>query len=144
VMFVILTMIVLVAAFGIVSTLIMLVMQKRREIAVLKSMGATGRGVMLIFIVQGMIIGISGTALGLLLGLLIAHNLDPIVSVVEWLFHFKAFPQEVYLLDKLPSRVLWPDVVAITVTAFLVSFLATILPSRQAAKVDPVVALRYE
>jgi lipoprotein-releasing system permease protein len=144
VMFVILTMIVLVAAFGIVSTLIMLVMQKRREIAVLKSMGATGPGVMLIFIVQGMIIGISGTLLGLLLGLLIAHNLDPIVAVVEWLFHFKAFPQEVYLLDKLPSRVLWPDVVAITVTALLVSFLATILPSRQAAKVDPVVALRYE
>ena len=144
VMFVILTMIVLVAAFGIVSTLIMLVMQKRREIAVLKSMGATGRGVMLIFIVQGMIIGISGTLLGLLLGLLIAHNLDPIVAGVEWLFHFKAFPQEVYLLDKLPSRVLWPDLVAITVTAFLISFLATILPSRQAAKVDPVVALRYE
>ncbi len=99
---------------------------------------------MLIFIVQGMIIGVAGTLLGLLLGLVIAHNLDPIVAVVEWLFRFKAFPQEVYLLDKLPSRILWPDVVAITVTAFLISFLATILPSRQAAKVDPVVALRYE
>jgi lipoprotein-releasing system permease protein len=144
VMFVILTMIVLVAAFGIISTLIMLVMQKRREIAILKSMGATSRGVMLIFVVQGMIIGASGTLLGLLLGLAIAHNLNPIVAAVEWLFRFKAFPQDVYLLDKLPSRILWPDVVAITAVAFLVSFLATIVPSRQAAKVDPVVALRYE
>jgi lipoprotein-releasing system permease protein len=144
VMFVILTMIVLVAAFGIISTLIMLVMQKRKEIAVLKSMGATGKSLMAVFIVQGMIIGAAGTILGLLAGLSIARNLDPIVAAVEWVFGFKAFPQEVYLLDKLPARILWPDVVAITVTAFLISFLATIIPSRQAARVDPVVAIRYE
>jgi lipoprotein-releasing system permease protein len=85
-----------------------------------------------------------GTALGLLLGLLIAHNLDPIVAAVEWIFGFKAFPQDVYLLDKLPARILWPDVVAISITALVISFLATILPSRQAAAVDPVVAIRYE
>ncbi len=144
VMFVILTMIVLVAAFGIISTLIMLVMQKRKEIAILKSMGATGTSLMLVFIVQGMIIGAAGTLLGLAAGLLIAGNLDPIVAAVEWLFRFKAFPQEVYLLDRLPSRVLWPDVAAITLTAFVITFLATILPSRQAARVDPVVAIRYE
>jgi lipoprotein-releasing system permease protein len=144
VMFIILTMIVLVAAFGIVSTLIMLVMQKQREIAILKSMGASGESIMGIFVLQGVIIGAAGTLLGLLAGLLIAHNLDPIVAAIEWLFHFKAFPQDVYLLDKLPSRILWPDVLAIALTAFLVSFLATILPSRQAARVDPVVALRYE
>jgi len=144
VMFVILTMIVLVAAFGIISTLIMLVMQKRKEIAVLKSMGATGGSLMAVFIVQGMIIGAAGTLLGLLAGLGIAKNLDPIVATVEWLFGFKAFPQDVYLLDKLPARILWPDVVAITVTAFVISFLATIVPSRQAARVDPVVAIRYE
>ncbi len=144
VMFVILTMIVLVAAFGIISTLIMLVMQKRKEIAVLKSMGATGGSLMAVFIVQGMIIGAAGTLLGLLAGLGIAKNLDPIVAAVEWLFGFKAFPQDVYLLDKLPARILWPDVVAITVTAFVISFLATIVPSRQAARVDPVVAIRYE
>lgn len=144
VMFVILTMIVLVAAFGIISTLIMLVMQKRKEIAVLKSMGATGGSLMAVFIVQGMIIGAAGTILGLLAGLAIAKNLDPIVAVIEWLFGFKAFPQDVYLLDKLPSRVLLPDVVAITITAFIISFLATIIPSRQAARVDPVVAIRYE
>ena len=144
VMFVILTMIVLVAAFGIVSTLIMLVMQKRKEIAILKSMGATNRSIMCVFVVQGVIIGIAGTALGLLAGLLIAHNLDPIVAAVEWVFGFKAFPQDVYLLDKLPARVLWPDVLAIGITAFLVSLLATILPSRQAAQIDPVVSLRYE
>jgi lipoprotein-releasing system permease protein len=144
VMFVILTMIVLVAAFGIISTLIMLVMQKRKEIAVLKSMGATGGSLMAVFIVQGMIIGAAGTILGLLAGLAIAKNLDPIVAAIEWLFGFKAFPQDVYLLDKLPSRVLWPDVVAIAITAFIISFLATIIPSRQAARVDPVVAIRYE
>jgi lipoprotein-releasing system permease protein len=144
VMFVILTMIVLVAAFGIISTLIMLVMQKRKEIAILKSMGATGRSLMAVFIVQGMIIGAAGTLLGLLAGLVIAGNLDPIVAAIEWAFGFKAFPQDVYLLDKLPSRVLWPDVIAITITAFVISFLATIIPSRQAARVDPVVAIRYE
>lgn len=144
VMFVILTMIVLVAAFGIISTLIMLVMQKRKEIAILKSMGATGGSLMALFIVQGMIIGAAGTLLGLLAGLTIAKNLDPIVAAIEWIFGFKAFPQDVYLLDRLPSRVLWPDVVAITITAFVISFLATIIPSRQAARVDPVVAIRYE
>jgi lipoprotein-releasing system permease protein len=144
VMFVILTMIVLVAAFGIISTLIMLVMQKRKEIAILKSMGATGRSVMGIFVVQGLLIGAAGTLLGLLGGLLISSNLDPIVKGIELLFGFKAFPQDVYLLDKLPSRILWPDVLAISVTAFLISLLATILPARQAATVDPVVAIRYE
>jgi lipoprotein-releasing system permease protein len=144
VMFVILTMIVLVAAFGIISTLVMVVMQKRKEIAVLKSMGATNRSIMGIFIVQGVLIGLAGTGLGLLLGLTIANNLDPIVASIEWAFGFKAFPQDVYLLDKLPSRVLWPDVVAISVTSVLISLLATILPSRQAAAVDPVVAIRYE
>lgn len=144
VMFVILTMIVLVAAFGIISTLVMLVMQKRKEIAILKSMGATNRSVMSVFIVQGLIIGVAGTGLGLLLGLAIAHNLDAIVVAVEWVFGFKAFPQDVYLLDKLPSRVLWPDVLAISVTSVLISLLATILPSRQAAAVEPVVAIRYE
>jgi lipoprotein-releasing system permease protein len=144
VMFVILTMIVLVAAFGIISTLIMLVMEKRKEIAVLKSMGATGGSLMAVFIVQGMIIGAAGTILGLLAGVAIAKNLDPIVAAIEWLFGFKAFPQDVYLLDKLPCRVLWPDVVAIAITAFIISFLATIIPSRQAARVDPVVAIRYE
>ena len=144
VMFIILTMIVLVAAFGTISTLIMLVMQKRKEIAVLMSMGATSRSLMAVFIAQGMLIGAAGTVLGLLLGLTIANNLDPIVVAVEWLFGFKAFPQDVYLLDRLPSRVLWPDVIAITVTAFVISLLATIIPSRQAARVDPVVAIRYE
>jgi lipoprotein-releasing system permease protein len=144
VMFIILTMIVLVAAFGIISTLVMLVMQKRKEIAILKSMGATNRSIMGLFIVQGLVIGVAGTGLGLLLGLAIAHNLNPIVAGVEWLFGFKAFPQDVYLLDKLPSRVLWPDVLAISCTSVLISLLATILPSRQAAAVDPVVAIRYE
>lgn len=144
VMFIILTMIVLVAAFGIISMLIMLVMQKRKEIAILKSMGATRASLMTIFIVQGVIIGGAGTVLGLLAGVLLARNLDPIVAAIEWLFGFKAFPQDVYLLDKLPSQILWPDILAITITAFVISFLATILPSRQAARVDPIVAIRYE
>ena len=99
---------------------------------------------MLVFIVQGVIIGAAGTLLGLLAGIVIATNLDMIVAAVEWTFGFKAFPQDVYLLDKLPSQVLWPDVAAIGGIAFLVSLLATVLPSRQAAAVDPVVAIRYE
>lgn len=144
VMFVILVMIVLVAAFGIVSTLTMVVMEKTKEIAILKSMGATAAGIMRIFMVEGIVIGTVGTLLGLVGGLLVTANLDSIVSFVERLFGINAFPGDVYFLDKLPHQVNAPDVVAVMIVSLVISFLATLYPSWQASRLDPVEALRYE
>ncbi|MFQ5989107.1 MAG: lipoprotein-releasing ABC transporter permease subunit [Candidatus Methylomirabilales bacterium] len=144
VMFVILVMIVLVAAFGIVSTLTMVVMEKTREIAILKSMGATAAGIMKIFMIEGIVIGAVGTLLGLLGGLIVTANLDGIVKFVERVFGINAFPSDVYFLDKLPHQVNTPDVVAVVIVALLISFLATLYPSWQASRLDPVEALRYE
>lgn len=144
VMFIILVMIVLVAAFGMVSTLTMVVMEKTREIAILKSMGATAAGIMKIFMIEGMVIGGAGTLLGLLGGLVVTVNLDGIVRFIERLFGITAFPRDVYFLDKLPHQVNIPDVVAVMVVAFVISFLATLYPSWQASRLNPVEALRYE
>jgi len=137
-------MIVLVAAFGIVSTLTMVVMEKTREIAILKSMGATAAGIMTIFMVEGIVIGTTGTVLGVLGGLVVTVNLDSIVSFVERLFGITAFPGDVYFLDKLPHQVNVPDVVAVVVVSLVISFLATLYPSWQASRLHPVEALRYE
>lgn len=144
VMFIILVMIVLVAAFGIVSTLTMVVMEKTREIAVLKSMGATAAGIMKIFMIEGIVIGAVGTFLGLLGGLVVTANLDGIVRFVERVFGITAFPRDVYFLDKLPHQVNTPDVVAVVIVALVISFLATLYPSWQASRLNPVEALRYE
>ena len=144
VMFIILVMIVLVAAFGIVSTLTMVVMEKTREIAILKSMGATAAGIMKIFMVEGIVIGTVGTLLGLLGGLTVAANLDTIVPFIERLFGINAFPGDVYFLDKLPHQVNVADVVAVVMVSLVISFLATVYPSWQASRLDPVEALRYE
>lgn len=144
VMFVILVMIVLVAAFGIVSTLTMVVMEKTREIAILKSMGATAAGIMKIFMIEGIVIGATGTLLGLLGGLVVTANLDGIVRFIERVFGITAFPRDVYFLDKLPHQVNIPDVVAVVLVALVISFLATLYPSWQASRLNPVEALRYE
>ncbi len=144
VMFVILVMIVLVAAFGIVSTLTMVVMEKTKEIAILKSMGATAAGIMRIFMVEGIVIGTVGTFLGLIGGLVVTTNLDRIVSFIERLFGINAFPGDVYFLDRLPHQVNAPDVVAVMIVSLVISFLATLYPSWQASRLDPVEALRYE
>ncbi|MFQ5847472.1 MAG: lipoprotein-releasing ABC transporter permease subunit [Candidatus Methylomirabilales bacterium] len=144
VMFIILVMIVLVAAFGIVSTLTMVVMEKTREIAILKSMGATPAGVMKIFMVEGIVIGVAGTFLGLLGGLVVAYNLDGIVSFLERFFGINAFPGDVYFLNKLPHQVNTPDVIAVAIVSLVISFLATLYPSWQASRLNPVEALRYE
>jgi lipoprotein-releasing system permease protein len=144
VMFIILVMIVLVAAFGIVSTLTMVVMEKTKEIAVLKSMGATAAGIMKIFMIEGIVIGAVGTFLGLLGGLVVTANLDGIVRFVERVFGITAFPRDVYFLDKLPHQVNTPDVVAVVIVALVISFLATLYPSWQASRLNPVEALRYE
>ena len=144
VMFIILVMIVIVAAFGIVSTMTMVVMEKTREIAVLKSMGARAAGIMKIFMIEGIVIGAVGTFLGLLGGLVVTANLDGIVRFVERVFGITAFPRDVYFLDKLPHQVNTPDVVAVVIVALVISFLATLYPSWQASRLNPVEALRYE
>ena len=144
VMFIILTLIVLVAAFGIASTLFMVVMEKTRDIAILKSMGATGLSIMKIFVLEGLIIGVIGTILGVASGLLIALNLEPIINVIEKATGLNFFSKDVYYLDHFPSLVVPSDVVLISVTAVLISFIATLYPSWQASRMLPAEALRYE
>jgi lipoprotein-releasing system permease protein len=144
VMFIILTLIVLVAAFGIASTLFMVVMEKTKDIAILKSMGATGRSIMRIFVLEGLIIGVTGTTVGVLGGLLVALNLEPIVGFIQRLTGFELFSKDVYYLDRFPSLVIPSDVVLISVTAVIISFVATLYPSWQASRMAPAEALRYE
>lgn len=144
VMFVILTLIVLVAAFGIASTLFMVVMEKTRDIAILKSMGATGTSIMKIFVLEGLIIGIIGTLLGVASGLLIALNLEPIIDFIQKVTGQNFFSKDIYYLDHFPSLVIPSDVALISVTAVLISFLATLYPAWQASRMLPAEALRYE
>ena len=144
VMFIILTLIVLVAAFGIASTLFMVVMEKTRDIAILKSMGATSRSIMRIFVFEGVIIGVLGTAAGVLSGLLVALNLEPIVSAIQKVTGFELFSKDIYYLDHFPSQVIPSDVILISITAVLISFAATLYPSWAASRLSPAEALRYE
>ena len=144
VMFIILSLIVLVAAFNIITTLIMVVMEKNKDIAILKSMGATARSIMKIFILQGVIIGVIGTLLGALGGITVALNLSKISLFVENLLGVKILPGDVYYLSELPSRVNYGDVSIIILGSLAICFLSTIYPSWRASKLDPAEALRYE
>ena len=144
VMFIILSLIVVVAAFNIITALIMVVMEKTRDIAILKSMGATSKSIMKIFMLQGLIIGAIGTVLGCIGGLLVAFHIEPITLFVENLFGFKILPGDVYYLSELPSRVNFVDVFVVMIIAMIICFLATIYPSWNASKLDPAEALRYE
>ena len=143
-MFVILFLVVLVAAFNIVSSLIMAVMEKSQEIAILKTMGATSRGIMTIFMINGGIIGLIGTLAGLLLGLALAFNLEPVLGFIEKMFGIQILSGEVYYIDHLPSKVVFSDVAWITGISLTISLFATLYPAWRAARVDPVEALRYE
>ena len=144
VMFIILSLIVLVAAFNIICTLIMIVMEKNKDIAVLKSMGATSASIMKIFIYQGVTIGAIGTLMGCIGGLAVALNLEKLSVSIENLFGFKILPGDVYYLSQLPSQVNYMDVVIIIIGTMLICFLSTIYPSRRASKLDPAEALRYD
>jgi len=143
-MFIILVLIVLVAAFNIISTLIMVVMEKNKDIAILKSMGAPSKGILRIFIIEGGVIGVVGTFFGTVVGLATALNLEKVSGFVENLFGFKILPSDVYYIDKLPSQVNPLDIGLIVMTAILISLLATLYPSWRASKLDPAEALRYE
>lgn len=144
VMFIILTLIVLVAAFGIASTLFMVVMEKTRDIAILKTMGARSGSIMKIFVFEGLLIGIVGTVLGVLSGLLISFNLEPIIGFIQKVTGKNFFSKEIYYLDHFPSHVVLSDVVVISVTAILISFVATLYPAWQASRMLPAEAIRYE
>jgi lipoprotein-releasing system permease protein len=144
VMFIILSLIVLVAAFNIISALIMIVMEKNKDIAILKTMGATRRDIMKIFIFQGVIVGALGTFLGCLAGLSVALNLEALSRFVEKIFGFKILPGDVYYLSELPSQVNYADVGIILGGTMLICFLATIYPSWRASRLDPAEALRYD
>ncbi len=122
----------------------MVVMEKHRDIAILRSMGATSRSIMRIFILEGLIIGTVGTLLGTTLGLLLAKNADPIIKGLERLLGVKIFDQAVYGMDHFPSVVNSADVVAVVVVAMSISLLATVYPAWRAARMDPAEALRYE
>jgi lipoprotein-releasing system permease protein len=122
----------------------MLVQDKGRAIAVLRTMGATRGAIQRIFLITGATIGVSGTLFGLILGLIVAHNVEPIRKFISWLFGVSLFPSEFYFLSALPSRVEAHDVATVALMALLLSIGATIYPSWRAARLDPVEALRYE
>ncbi|MHC5307304.1 lipoprotein-releasing ABC transporter permease subunit [Bartonella sp. LJL80] len=144
VMFFILSLIILVAALNIISGLIMLVKDKGHDIAILRTMGARQSAVMRIFIATGMVIGIIGTTMGLLLGVLTCANIGHIQDFVSWLFNVDVFNPQLYFLTKLPARLEWGQTAMVAFMAIFLSFLATIIPAWRAAKLDPVQALRYE
>jgi lipoprotein-releasing system permease protein len=144
VMFLILTMIILVAAFNIISSLIMLVKDKGRDIAILRTMGATRGMIMRIFFINGASIGLIGTVAGLVLGLFVAGHIEQLRKIVQYLTHTDPFSPEVYFLTRMPSVVDWHDVIAVIGMSLTLSFLATLYPSWRAARLDPVEALRYE
>jgi lipoprotein-releasing system permease protein len=143
-MFIILTLIVAVAAFNLVSTLVMTVTDKRADIAILRTLGASPRSIMGIFMVQGAMVGVVGTLAGLLLGLGIAFNIDVIVPALEQLFHASFLPREVYFISRMPSEPQQGDIVPIALISLVLAFVATIYPSWHASRVNPAEALRYE
>jgi len=143
-MFIILTLIILVAAINIISTLVVAVTDKQADIAILRTLGAAPGSVMQIFIVQGMVIGIAGTLIGAGLGIITALNIDVIVPAIESAFNIKFLSKDVYLIPELPSDLQTGDVGAIVLMALGLSFFATLYPSWRAARVNPAEALRYE
>ena len=143
-MFIMLTRIVAVAAFNLVSTLVMTVTDKRADIAILRTLGASPKSIMGIFMVQGAMVGVIGTLSGLLLGLAIAVNIDVIVPALESLLQANFLPKDIYLISKMPSAPQSSDILPIAIIALVLSFLATLYPSWRASRVNPAEALRYE
>jgi lipoprotein-releasing system permease protein len=143
-MFIILTLIVAVAAFNLVSTLVMSVTDKRADIAILRTLGASPKSIMGVFMVQGAMVGFIGTVGGLLLGLVIAFNIDVIVPALETLFRASFLPKDIYLISRMPSDPQMTDILPVAVISLLLAFVATLYPSWRASQVNPAEALRYE
>ena len=143
-MFIILTLIVAVAAFNLISTLVMTVQDKRADIAILRTLGASPLSIMKIFVVQGALVGVIGTFTGLALGLLVAFNIDVIVPFLESVFRASFLPKDVYLISRMPSDPQWADIMPVAVISLILAFAATLYQSWRASRVNPAEALRYE
>ncbi len=143
-MFIILTLIIAVAAFNLVSMLVMTVTDKQADIAILRTLGASPRGIMRIFVVQGALIGLLGTVSGVVLGVLLASNIGRVIGWLEQVFGFQVLPQGVYFINYLPSDLHGDDVLFIGLTACVLAFVSTLYPSWRASRVQPAQALRYE
>ncbi|MEY2657425.1 MAG: hypothetical protein RLZZ395_1167, partial [Pseudomonadota bacterium] len=143
-MFIILTLIVAVAAFNLVSTLVMTVTDKQSDIAILRTLGASPASIMGVFMVQGALVGVVGTLSGLLLGLVVAFNIDVIVPAIEQALGLRFLPQDIYLISRMPSDPQLADIGPVVVLSLLLALLATLYPSWRASRVQPAEALRYE
>jgi lipoprotein-releasing system permease protein len=143
-MTIILLLIVAVAAFNVVASLVMVVAEKRNDIAILRTLGLSRGGVVATFIIQGTVIGWTGAVAGILLGVLLALNAGSIVHALEFAFGFELFDPAVYYISRIPSELRGTDVALVSVTAFALTLLSTIYPARRAAATEPAEALRYE
>ena len=143
-MFIILSLIVAVAAFNIVSTLVMAVTDKQADIAILRTLGASPRSIMSIFMIQGALIGFIGLGLGIAGGVSLALKIDVVVPFIERMLGTQLFDKQVYYISSLPSELQWGDVLTVTGVSFVLSLVATIYPSWRASRVNPAEALRYE
>lgn len=143
-MFIILALIVAVAAFNLVSTLVMTVQDKRADIAILRTLGAGSGSIMKIFVVQGALVGVAGTLMGLALGLAVAFNVETLVPALERLLGMSFLPKDIYVISQVPSDPRAADIVPVTLTALALAFVATLYPSWRASRVNPAQALRYE
>lgn len=144
VIFIILTLIVAVAAFNILASLVMVVMDKRADIGILRTLGLEGRRVMGSFITQGVAVGLLGTLIGIVFGVLLAANVESVVPFLERLFDFKLFPGDVFYISDVPSRLEWADVGIVGAAAFLLTVLSTLYPAWRASRIQPIDALRYD
>ena len=144
VMFIILLLIVAVAAFNIISTLVMMVTDKQADIAILRTLGLSPRSIMKVFMVQGTAIGIIGTILGGVVGVVTALNVETLVPAIESFLNTKFFPADVYIISDFPAELRWPDVIKITLASFVMSIFATLYPAWRASRIQPAEALRYE
>ncbi len=143
-MFIVLALIIMVAAFNIVSTMVMVVTDKQKDIAVLRTLGASPMSIQSIFMIQGLVIGVLGAFLGLVGGVVLSLNIDVIIPFIEQLFGFQFFPADVYYISEIPSKLVWSDVWAVSGLAFVLTLLATLYPAWRASRVQPAEALRYE